>query len=179
MRERSGCLDDKYWYLQRVLVTQQIQSGRKERADIIPGWPKSSFGFFRKILRKMLSELSGQPNRSSTSPDPRGCGKRTCLFIMCLGPLGNRGGRHLKTLYFSIMKRFRPPETYREQFFKKHISTIHLCQILIFVRSASDFLRNKPLQTVDASSVPLSNVTPLLSNVCTLHLTMFTFLPHL
>ena len=26
----------------------------------------------------MLSELFGQPNRSSTSPDPRGCGKRTC-----------------------------------------------------------------------------------------------------
>lgn len=114
MGERSGCLDDKYWYLESILVTQQIQSGRKERADIILCWPKGSFGFFRKILWKMLSELFSQPNRSSTSPDPRGCGKRTCLFIMCLRPLGNRGGKHLKTLYFSIMKCFRPTETHRQ-----------------------------------------------------------------
>lgn len=70
-------------------------------------WPKSSFG-------KDLSELFGQPNRSSTSPDRRGYGKRTCLFIMCLRLLGNRGGKHFKTLYFSIMKRFRPTEMYRE-----------------------------------------------------------------
>ena len=54
---------------------------------------------------------------------------------MCLRPLRNRGGRHLKTFFYHEI--FQANRNIQRIIFLKHVSTIHLGQILIFVISAS------------------------------------------
>ena len=62
--------------LHRVMGRQEGKQEAASDRDIEPheepgfpplmllGWPKSSFGFFHKMLWKNLNELFGQPNRS-------------------------------------------------------------------------------------------------------------------
>ena len=53
--------------LTSVLLEQRsLETG----VGVVLGWPESSFGFFHKVLRKNLSELFDQPNKSQIPSSP-------------------------------------------------------------------------------------------------------------
>ena len=80
-----------------VLLSKLMHSSQEDDPDWdnvrnILGWPKSSFGFFCKMLWKSLNELYGQPNISFLKKNLFWCFVPSCfffsffqLFIVCWG----------------------------------------------------------------------------------------------